>query len=145
MFLFDKTKNVADYIVYKLNEEGLEITHLKLQKLLYFSQKESLKSNNIPLFEDDFEAWVHGPVIPKIYKFYACYGWNNIPANYFKPILFQQDKTIIKKVLDKFKCFAGRELEDLSHDEIPWINARKGLLFSSPSNKIITKESIRTL
>lgn len=145
MFFINKAKTVADYIIYELNSQNIEITHLKLQKLLYFCQKESLKNYNLSLFEDDFEAWVHGPVLPKIYKYYACYGWNTIPSNCFKPMLFQQNKNIIEKTLDKYKLMSGRELEDLSHEEIPWLKAREGLLFFTSSNKTITKESIRTL
>jgi uncharacterized phage-associated protein len=30
------------------------------------------------LFEEDFEAWIHGPVIPKLYHHYKEFGWRPI-------------------------------------------------------------------
>ncbi|MDT2240776.1 DUF4065 domain-containing protein [Paenibacillus larvae] len=31
------------------------------------------------LFDDNFEAWVHGPVNPQLYTEYREYGWQEIP------------------------------------------------------------------
>ena len=53
---------VAEYI---LEREGA-ISTMKLQKLLYFAQGWSLAITNEPLFEDDFEAWSSGPVLPAL-------------------------------------------------------------------------------
>ncbi|WP_374049741.1 type II toxin-antitoxin system antitoxin SocA domain-containing protein [Paenibacillus larvae] len=38
------------------------------------------------LFDDNFEAWVHGPVNPQLYTEYREYGWQEIPQeiNYRK-------------------------------------------------------------
>jgi uncharacterized phage-associated protein len=40
------------------------MTHKKLQKLCYYAQAWNLALHNSELFEDRFEAWVHGPVSP---------------------------------------------------------------------------------
>ena len=44
------------------------MTNLKLQKLVYFAQALSLVKNKKALFEDEFEAWDLGPVIPSLYQ-----------------------------------------------------------------------------
>jgi uncharacterized phage-associated protein len=31
-----------------------------------------------PLFEEDFQAWIHGPVIPVLYQKYKSFGWQPI-------------------------------------------------------------------
>jgi uncharacterized phage-associated protein len=33
---------------------------------------------NEPLFEDDIEAWMYGPVIPSVYHHFKDYGRNGI-------------------------------------------------------------------
>ena len=55
---------VAEYILFKYGP----MSHLKLQKLLYFVQGYHLAYFGKPLFEDDFEAWVHGPVSRKLFE-----------------------------------------------------------------------------
>lgn len=142
--MLKKVNWVADYIVNKLNKRNIMITHLKLQKLLYFCQKEFLKRYDMPLFNEDFEAWIHGPVLPIIYKEYAKFGWDNIPAPRFPLFpLNKNEKETIKFVLEKYQNFSGKELENLTHQEYSWIEARKGLLFYTPSKKIISKKCIR--
>lgn len=143
MFSFNKTKNIADYIIYELNNQNIEITHLKLQKLMYFCQKYSLKMYDRALFDDDFEAWVHGPVLPKIYKLYAKFGWESIPSNSYTIFLFHKDKEIINYILEQHKFKKGKELEILSHKDGAWLEARSSLSYFDKSNTIINKKSIK--
>ena len=53
--------NVAQYIYdeYK-RETGEKIDELKLQKLIYFCQRESFAIKGVQLFNDSLEGWVHG-------------------------------------------------------------------------------------
>ena len=60
-----KAIDIAKYFINELHPEPL-----KLQKLLYFAQGFSYAFYDKELFNDDFEAWVHGPVIPSIYHEY---------------------------------------------------------------------------
>ena len=57
---------------------GLTSCNLKLQKLVYYAQAWHLALRDVPLFEEDFEAWVHGPVIPALYQEYKKFGWRPI-------------------------------------------------------------------
>ena len=60
---------VADYFLSLVDEDaGDSMTNLRLQKLLFYAQAWHLALTNRPLFEEDFEAWVHGPVIPSFYR-----------------------------------------------------------------------------
>lgn len=61
-----------DYEVY----EG--ITHLKLQKLLYYAQGIYLALFDKPLFKEKIYAWKHGPVVEEVYKKYKKNGRNEI-------------------------------------------------------------------
>ena len=60
-----KAEDIANFFLRAIYRDcGDAITPLKLQKLLYFAQGNYLAKYNMPLFDEDFEAWIHGPVIP---------------------------------------------------------------------------------
>lgn len=56
---------VFDVAEYVLSEVGY-VSTMKLQKLVFYSQAYSLVAFDEPLFSDDFEAWVNGPVCPPL-------------------------------------------------------------------------------
>jgi uncharacterized phage-associated protein len=58
----------ANWFIAKNRDDPSDLTHLKLQKLLYFAQGWHLAFSGFPLFEDPIEAWRHGPVIRSIYN-----------------------------------------------------------------------------
>ena len=62
--------DIADYFITKNHEYGDYITNLKLQKLVYYAQAWYLAFLDKPLFDEDFEAWVHGPVNRDLYDRY---------------------------------------------------------------------------
>ena len=58
---------VASYIYKRYKDEkNTEIDQMKLHKLLYFSQRESIIRTGQQMFKDQFEAWKYGPVIVKV-------------------------------------------------------------------------------
>lgn len=74
--------DIAKYILTKCSKEESPISNLQLQKMLYYIQYEFLTKKNKPLFDDDFEAWKFGPVVPKVYYTYSYMGAFKIIANY---------------------------------------------------------------
>lgn len=59
--------NLAKYIIYKANNMDVPITHLKLQKILYYIAGVSAGALNERIFWDRIEAWEYGPVIRSVY------------------------------------------------------------------------------
>ena len=58
---------VASYIYNRYKRENnVSIDEMKLHKLLYFAQRESIIQTDEPLFTDEFEAWKYGPVLKEI-------------------------------------------------------------------------------
>lgn len=53
-----KAIDIAKWFINEIHPEPL-----KLQKLLYLAQGYSYAFYDEPLFADDMEAWVHGPVV----------------------------------------------------------------------------------
>ena len=64
-------------------KQGIPITQMKLQKMLYFGQGLNLVKNNEPLVQEMFQAWKYGPVIPSIYSTYKFYGSDPITDTYW--------------------------------------------------------------
>lgn len=58
--------DVADAILDLAFKDGIEINHLKLQKLLFLGQGWSLSLKNQVLFKDPIELWQYGPIIRSV-------------------------------------------------------------------------------
>ena len=121
------------------------MTHKKLQKLCYYAQAwYCALYDGTPLFEDEIQAWVHGPVYRDIYYRYRDYHFDPIASasDFDDTILTTQEKTVFDSVINYFCCYSGKVLEHFTHNETPWLSARKDLSASAPSERIITQESI---
>lgn len=136
-------KTLARYIVSYFQEAGDPVDNLKLQKLLYYVQGWCLAVHDEPAFADEIEAWVHGPVIPGVYVQYKSYRWNPIEAEVEKPVLDEDLRELIHDVLNVYGADSGFELEQRTHNEEPWIEARDGLARDEESHEIITKASMK--
>lgn len=112
------------------------MTQKKLQKLCYYAQGWYAGLTGKKLFDNDLEAWVHGPVCPKLYEKYKIYGYNEIPKiNTY--IGNEELKGIVEQIYRIYGKLDGDQLEELTHKEKPWINARKGIESWESSNEKI--------
>ena len=75
---------VASYICNRYKTEFNEkVSEMKLHKLLYFTQRESLIQKGQPMFEESFLAWRYGPVLVEIRSSYATDNLNDMPPENF--------------------------------------------------------------
>ena len=133
---------VARYIVRACHDRGLAVSNLKLQKLLYYAQGLYLANHDEPLFDDDFEAWVHGPVIRTVYGQYSEYGYG--------PITEQTDADLAESlqdhlldVVETLAPLTAHRLERMTHSEKPWQDARGNVPPDRRSREKISKETMR--
>lgn len=117
-------------------------SHKKLQKLCYYVYCEYLLEYGEKIANVEFEAWVHGPVSPEIYQIYKNYGWNRIPEYNgniaVSNIIYNRITNIIKKYIN----FTANQLEEMTHMESPWKNARRGYRKYECSNEVILESEI---
>lgn len=132
-----KAMDIAKYFINELHPEPL-----KLQKLLYFAQGFSYAFYDKELFNDDFEAWVHGPVIPSIYHEYKSYEYNPIDLNYNLKDFNKDVIDILEYVKRNYAKYDGKYLEEITHKEEPWLLSRTGLDPDERSDKTIPKSNI---
>jgi uncharacterized phage-associated protein len=126
---------VAHYIL----EAVGPLTSMKLQKLAYYSQAWSLVWDEKPLFEERIEAWMNGPCIPKLFDFHkGKFTLNKDDFASFSADLSPEQKETVDSVLDFYGDKSAQWLSDLTHMELPWIEARKGLASNERGNHEIT-------
>ncbi len=138
-----KIQAAAAYVIHS----KYEVTDMSLQKILYYIKAFAKLLLNINIFEEQCEAWVHGPVYEKIYNQYKSYGREiimeekdtNIQTN---SLLSAEEKSVIDYVLRNFAIYNGTVLREFTHKERPWIEARGNLGENERSRKIITDEMI---
>jgi len=130
--------NIEDLANIFLSFESM--THKKLQKLCYYAQAWHLALLDKPLFNEKIEAWIHGPVIPDLYQKYKKYGYESIKKQSIN--LKEIDKELysfIKNIYDYYGEFDGDQLENITHQEDPWMETRFGLDSDERSHREISK------
>lgn len=130
-------------IKYLLNQCE-DITPLALQKALYYIQGFYYAFCHIFLFTEECEAWVHGPVYREIYFRYRDYHFDPIAGNksYDDSVLTVSEKAVFDSVINNLCCYSGKILEQFTYNETPWLDARGDLPLASPSERIISRDSI---
>lgn len=115
-----------DVAAYILEKKG-EMTAMKLQKLVYYSQAWSLVWDEEPLFPERIEAWANGPVVPALYSEHrGQFKVSSWPRGNPDQLTLEQRQTI-DAVLNYYGDKSSQWLSDLTHREEPWLEARKGL------------------
>ncbi len=139
---------VADYVLGKIDvEDGDSITHLKLQKLVYYCQARSLALYGKPLYVEPIEAWLHGPVVRSIWSRFSEYEWRAIAPSERDPnsdgVLTPAQRRLVDEVWEAYGHLSGSQLRHLTHEEEPWRAARGSLPPGARSSAEISRDSMR--
>lgn len=138
--------DVAEFFLSAVDESsGDRMTNLRLQKLLYYAQGWHLALLGESLFSEDIQAWKHGPVVRALYDKYKQYGWERIPAaDHFSRSLFKGDSgDVLDQVWETYGQFSAKHLEDMTHRERPWLEARDSCMDHESSNATISRNVMR--
>jgi uncharacterized phage-associated protein len=152
-----KTSDLAHVVTHYINEKGDTVSPKKLQKLLYYVEAWNLVHLSDPLLFEDFQAWVHGPVLPSLYHELKEYKFNDLkvvaeefdsPSQLILKIIENNKIThekldLIYAVLDRYGSLNSLQLEMLSHSERPWLEAREGFPPHVSCKNIIPKEKMK--
>ena len=141
----DKLLHTISYIY----ERTGEVTPLALQKMLYYIQGIYMTIFDTPLYPEDCEAWVHGPVYEVVYNMFKNFKYNPIDDSCFVMIkdryreLNVQEKYVIDMVIDSFGLYSGKTLEMITHKEKPWLDARGNYFPNEVCKEVITKDMMK--
>lgn len=130
--------SVFDVAAYLLERCGT-LTHMKLQKLVYYAQAWSLVWDEAPLFSERIEAWANGPVVPPLFfKFKGVFTvTRGMLDTGTSENLSPEQRDTIDRVADFYGPKDPQWLSDLTHMEAPWSDARRGLSPGDRSSKEI--------
>jgi uncharacterized phage-associated protein len=150
--------DMSEYLIIRFQIEGIPLTPLKLQKILYYIQAWHLVFfDKKPLFDDQVEAWVNGPVYKKVYDTYKNdfkvhepillpLSENdlakNLESSNKKLNLSPEEQEFLEAIIQRYGYMSPEKLVMLSHSEKPWNEARKGLMPFQASQNIISLESM---
>lgn len=124
---------VAGYIKRSMNLSPYQSKDL--QKLVYFAQAWHLAWTGRPIFNEDFEAWPDGPVVRSVYRENR---YNHLP----EVAMPEETQGIIDAVLAHYRGKTMDELVALTHADAPWIEARKNLGPTDPSQRALSQKTM---
>lgn len=145
---------VADYIIMRLTSEeddkGMDLINLKLQKLLYYVQAWFWGIEEKRFLNTSFEAWVHGPVSRDLFdrfkdtkNLYSQITVKDIVHKDADNLIDEYDRGFVNFILDNYAGFSGTELENMTHKDYPWIEARKGYEPLQHCTEVISEDTMK--
>ncbi|SFU00449.1 Panacea domain-containing protein [Paraburkholderia aspalathi] len=137
--------SVANWFIHRLTnpDSGDNVTHLKVQKLLYFAQAWHLMLLERPLFEEGMQAWAHGPVVPSVFHVFKGLGWEALPVDGAAEGIDEESEEILEQVVDIYGDYSAKRLEQMTHAEDPWKLTRGDLPPEARCEEPIKLELIR--
>ena len=116
-----------------------KMDEMKMHKLMYFTQRESLIINNDILFSEYFCGWKYGPVLLSVRnEFHTGRLFSNVNES-----VSEETKALIRSVLERFGKISSWNLSTLSHEELSWKLSRKGLDSSDNGTTILSISAMR--
>lgn len=120
-------------------EKGVHMDEMKMHKLMYFSQRESLMYNKEPLFYATFYGWKFGPVLKEVRSEFRMLN----PFSNVEDLVSEQTKELLKSVLVRYGSLSSWKLSSLSHEEFSWKKARVGLEAGEDGNVELSLEAMK--
>ena len=121
---------IANYFIKKSIEEGVEMTPMKVLKLVYIAHGWHLGLFDEELISEQVQAWKYGPVVRSVYQEFKHYGNRDIEGLSFKSTFEKEEFGQLKEkgvyhLLDKiwevYKDYTGLQLSTLTHQPgTPW-------------------------
>lgn len=118
---------------------GQSMDEMKMHKLMYYAQKESLIHTDNFLFDEKFRGWKHGPVLMSVREEYK----KPVPYDDIEPTDDEYTKFILEQTLNVYGYRDGWSLSRISHDEISWKHARRGLYPGDNGNTELEENYMR--
>jgi uncharacterized phage-associated protein len=130
----------------KALQENIDLSPMKLQKLIYFTYRDYLQRTNNKLFYEPICAWKYGPVVEVVYNHFRPFGANSINRFYKDS---SDDVHILKETSNPFSNIFNslwRQYRHLSGIELSRITHKVGTAWYiawTKSEPFLADEDIR--
>lgn len=130
------SRGIANIILDYCSDKNIELTNLKIQKIIFFCHAWFLVIAEKPLVKQTFEAWEYGPVLAHVYRQFNSFRGQPITGRISKldiktnklvtveTNLEESDKALLSQIVDIYTRYSSNELVEMSHIKNgPWWNA----------------------
>ncbi|MDR1918511.1 MAG: DUF4065 domain-containing protein [Tannerellaceae bacterium] len=117
---------------------GELISNMKLQKLLYYQQGFHLAYFGTPLFDEEIEAWMYGPVVPCVYYHFKNHDNRGIEYPGEVIPLSKDEESLFNEVYRVYGKYSAFGLMEMTHNEMPWKTTNVGV------GNAISKDKMKT-
>lgn len=119
-------QEVANYFLYLDAQDAAAegISHLKMQKLLYYAYGFYYAVFREKLFAESLRAWKHGPVVYSLVQHYKNQGKQALTfeEKHFDICAFtEEQQNFLNDIYRQYSQFSAWKLSELSHQEKPWL------------------------
>ncbi|NLS93510.1 MAG: SocA family protein [Planctomycetaceae bacterium] len=156
-------KAVANFILTQAFREGIPISPMKLQKLLYYTQGWHLAFTDTPIFNEQIECWPYGPVVSSVFHHFKLFGKDPIDRKatdvrprkvdgrrVFRTVipvlpddLPSESREVLDAVWDSYKNLTAIKLSNMTHAaDGPWREIYDRYSGSPPTGTDIPMELI---
>ena len=111
-------------------DNGVDMDQMRMHKMMYFVQRESLMYNKACLFNADFKGWKFGPVLTEVRSEYTT----GRMFSEERGCLSESSVELVKNVYERYKDYSSWKLSYLSHGEMSWKCSREGLAAEENGN-----------
>jgi uncharacterized phage-associated protein len=141
---------IANEFIAKSAGDG--VSHMKLQKLTYFSYGWWLAYNDDTIINEEPQVWQHGPVFKSLYHALSRHGWRDITTvqnDNFTTAAPRVDEgcqvqNLVTWVWDRYGEFDGDYLSDITHKKgTPWETTAADFGYRVPKNTPISSARIQ--
>lgn len=133
--------DVANYFIDVFKDNP--VTQLRVMKFVYYAQGHALARLDRPLFNEDIQAWEHGPVVKSAYKTLSPNGNKKIMSpigNYSAGVFSEDEIRILRSVAMTYGKFSTADLISMCHEmNGPWSKVYS----DTRMNVVIPNESIK--
>ena len=126
-------RDIANFFIDRAKHDRISLTHMSLQKILYFAHAWYLVKFDQPLVGQPFEAWKHGPVVRVVYdQLKRCKSAPiehrlvriDVQSGTMKEAnhtFTESEKSFLQTTFSYYSRFHAYKLSDLSHEKDgPW-------------------------
>lgn len=135
---------ICDYVLEYVSKRNRTINVFKLNSLLYIMQASYLHYYNRPLFDEDFEAWMSGPILPSVWKKYKRFGGCSIISGDFQYNIKSKDMAFLNEIIDIFGECSETSLSDMMVSQKAYTDAFKLRIPNCSIMPVIEKDAIKT-
>lgn len=143
---------VANFFVEKSIESGVELTPMKLIKMVYIAHGWHLALKKEPLIAEAVQAWKYGPVVRSVYDQFKGFRDGQITqmaqvfanGDLVSPRVSDEDtKAFLLSVWNAYRQFSGWQLSAITHEpNTPWDVTWNNNGGSEQSGAIIPNDTI---